>query len=164
MGEISPKCGWVVWLIPKQGSKPSKKTKSPQKSLFSTQISPFVFPNLTKNPRDGWVGKQIWERYPKKKRFFYTFPYTKFSRGSLRPEILLICGRLIISLPPMQSRPPWLNCRSWQQSDRLIGTNFGFFTGFYYEHILHAHCTSPLKSNHGAGLWKGQRYQRGSNI
>ena len=59
----------------------------------------------------------------------------------------------------MQSRPPWLNCRSWQQSDRLIGTNFGFFTGFHYEHILHAHCTSPLKSNHGLDCEKG----RGNN-
>ena len=32
----------------------SKPLKSPQKSHFSTQISPFVLPNLTKTL--GWVG------------------------------------------------------------------------------------------------------------
>ena len=47
----------------------SKPLKSPRKSPFSTQISPFVFPNLTKTL--GWVGKQIWERSPKK-TFFWT--------------------------------------------------------------------------------------------
>ena len=35
--EIFPKCGWVRWLIPKQGPNP-----------------PFVFPNLTKTL--GWMG------------------------------------------------------------------------------------------------------------
>ena len=45
-------------------SKPLKK----KTRLFFTQISPFVFPNLTK-PWGGWVGKHIWERYPKKKVF-----------------------------------------------------------------------------------------------
>ena len=52
--DIFPKCGWVGWLIPKQCSNPSKPPKSPRKSPFSTQISPFVFPNLTKTL--GWVG------------------------------------------------------------------------------------------------------------
>ena len=49
--EISPKCGWVGWP-------------------FSTRISPFVLPNITKTL--GWVGKHIWERSPKK-RIFYSF-------------------------------------------------------------------------------------------
>ena len=47
---VFPKCGWVGWLIPKQGPNPSK---APRKSPFSTQISPFVFSNLTKTL--GWV-------------------------------------------------------------------------------------------------------------
>ena len=33
-------------------------------SLSSNENSPFVLPNLTKTL--GWVGKQIWERSPKK--------------------------------------------------------------------------------------------------
>ena len=49
--EISPKYGWVGWP-------------------FSTRISPFVLPNLTKTL--GWVGNQIWERSPEKKRYFWT--------------------------------------------------------------------------------------------
>ena len=52
--EISPKCGWVGWP-------------------FSTRISPFVLPNLTKTL--GWVGKQIWESSTKK-TFFLRFPWT----------------------------------------------------------------------------------------
>ena len=52
--EIFPKCGWVGWLIPKQGPNPSKPPQLPRKSPFTTQISPFVFPNLTKTL--GWVG------------------------------------------------------------------------------------------------------------
>ena len=46
--------GWVGRLIPKQGPNPSKPPKSPRKSPFSTQISPFGFPNLTKTL--GWLG------------------------------------------------------------------------------------------------------------
>ena len=49
--EIFPKCGWVGWLIPKQGPTPSK---SPRKLPFSTRISTCVFPNLAKTL--GWVG------------------------------------------------------------------------------------------------------------
>ena len=52
------------WLTPKQGPNPSKPPKSPRKSPFSTLISPFVFPNLG-------VGKQIWERFPKKNGIFF---------------------------------------------------------------------------------------------
>ena len=53
--EISPKCGWVGWP-------------------FSTRISPFVLPNLTKTL--GWVGNQIWERSPEKKTLLLDeFPY-----------------------------------------------------------------------------------------
>ena len=49
--ENSPKNGWVGWLVPK----PTPKTpKSPPKLPFVTQISPFVFLNLTKTLR--WVG------------------------------------------------------------------------------------------------------------
>ena len=65
--EISPKCGWVGWLIPKQGQ---KTPKSPWKSTFSTGISPFVLPNLTKTL--GWVGgKTNLGEISQKKRFFF---------------------------------------------------------------------------------------------
>ena len=50
--EISPKCGWVGWLISKQGPNPSK---SPENCPFFTQKSPFVLPNLTKTL--GWVNR-----------------------------------------------------------------------------------------------------------
>ena len=67
--EIFPKCGWMGWLIPKQGPIPSKPPQITPKSPFLTQISPFVFPNLTKTL--GWVGKQIWENSPQKKFFLF---------------------------------------------------------------------------------------------
>ena len=61
--DIFPKCGWVGWLIPKQGPNPSKPP----------QIAPkiaFFDPNFTlQKPWGGWVGKHIWERYSKKNGF-----------------------------------------------------------------------------------------------
>ena len=45
--------GWGGWL-PNKVQTPQNPPKSPRKSPFSTQISPFVFPNLTKTL--GWVG------------------------------------------------------------------------------------------------------------
>ena len=65
--DIFPKCGWVGWLIPKQGPNPPKL---PRKLPFSTKISPFVFPNLTKTL--GWVH-----------RFGKTFIKNAFFRPSL---------------------------------------------------------------------------------
>ena len=41
--------------------------KSPRKLPLLTQISPSVVSNLTKTL--GWVGKQIWENFPKKMAF-----------------------------------------------------------------------------------------------
>ena len=55
--------GWGGWF-PNKVQTPQNPTKSPRKSPFSTQILPFVFPNITKTL--GWVCKQIWERPPKK--------------------------------------------------------------------------------------------------
>ena len=64
--------GWGGWL-PNKVQTLQNPPKLPRKSPFSTQISPFVFPNLTKTL--GWVGKQIWERHPKKNGFFFgSFP------------------------------------------------------------------------------------------
>ena len=50
---------WVGVVADSQTrSKSLKKTKSLRKSPFSTQISPFVLPNLTKNPAVcGWVNR-----------------------------------------------------------------------------------------------------------
>ena len=67
--EISPKCGWVGWLIPNKVQTPQTHAKSPRKWPFLTRISPFVLPNLTKT----LLGKQIWERSPKKTYFFTPF-------------------------------------------------------------------------------------------
>ena len=43
---------WRIWpkksTIPKQGPNPSKPPQTTPKIAFSTQISPFVFPNITK--------------------------------------------------------------------------------------------------------------------
>ena len=61
--EIFPKCGWVGWLFPKQGPNPSKP---PKIAFFDTNFT-FRFPKSHKNPG---VGKQIWERFPKKTFFF----------------------------------------------------------------------------------------------
>ena len=41
--DIFPKCGWVGWLIPKQGPNPSKPPQIAPKIALSTQNSPFVF-------------------------------------------------------------------------------------------------------------------------
>ena len=53
---------WVGGVADSQTrSKPlKKKTKSPQKLPFLTQISPMVLPNLTKKTG---VGKHIWENF-----------------------------------------------------------------------------------------------------
>ena len=66
--ESSPKCGWVGWLIPKQGPKPP--------------ITPKIDPNFTfrspkshKNPGvGGWVNR-FGRDLPKKTGFFFgSFP------------------------------------------------------------------------------------------
>ena len=46
-------------------------------NFWTNENSPFVFPNLTKTL--GWVGKHIWERYPKKTIFLY-LPLSAFIR------------------------------------------------------------------------------------
>ena len=63
-GEILPKCGWVGWLIPKQAPNPQQQ-KITLKIAFVDQNFTFCSPKSHKNP---WVGKQIWDRSPKKKR------------------------------------------------------------------------------------------------
>ena len=69
-GEISPKRGWVGWLIPKQGPNPSKPPQiTPKIALFDPNL-PFVLPNLTKAL--GWVNR-LGRDLPKK-RFFLLLP------------------------------------------------------------------------------------------
>ena len=69
--DIFPKCGWVGWLIPKQGPNPSKPPQIAPKIAFFDPNFTFRFPKSHKNPGvGGWVnrfGKDI----PKKKRFFF---------------------------------------------------------------------------------------------
>ena len=74
--EIFPKCGWVGWLIPKQGPNPSKPLKTPpnhpENRLFRPEFH-LSYPKSHKNPgMGGWVntfGKDI----PKKTRFFFGY-------------------------------------------------------------------------------------------
>ena len=54
-------CGVVI---------PKPPPNHPENCPFFTRISPFVFPNLTKNPG---VGSKIWESFPPKKTFFFYF-------------------------------------------------------------------------------------------
>ena len=56
--DISPKCGWVGWLIPKQGPNPSKPTQiTPKIALFDPNF-PFRFLKSHKNPGVGrWVNR-----------------------------------------------------------------------------------------------------------
>ena len=51
--EISPKCGWVGWLIPKQGPNPSKPPQITPKIALFYQNFTFCSPKSHKNP---WVG------------------------------------------------------------------------------------------------------------
>ena len=68
--EISPKCGWVGWLTPKQGPNPSKPPQIAPKIAFFDPNFTFRSPKSHKNPGvGGWVnrfGKDI----PKKTGFF----------------------------------------------------------------------------------------------
>ena len=68
--EISPKCGWLGWLNPKQGPNPSKKKNPFENRLFRPEFH-LLFSQISQKTWDGWVGKQIYlSRSPKKKRFF----------------------------------------------------------------------------------------------
>ena len=71
--DIFPKCGWVGWLIPKQGPNPSKPPQIAPKIAFFDPNFTFRFPKSHKNPGvGGWVnrfGKDI-----PKKRFFLAAP------------------------------------------------------------------------------------------
>ena len=67
--DIFPKCGWVGWLIPKQGPNPSKPPQIAPKIAFFDPNFTFRFPKSHKNPGvGGWenrFGKDI-----QKKTFF----------------------------------------------------------------------------------------------
>ena len=69
--ECFPKYGSVGWLIAKPGHPPPKKKKNhPENRLFWPEFH-LSFSKISQKPWGGWVGKQIWERYPKKKTFFF---------------------------------------------------------------------------------------------
>ena len=72
--EISPKCGCVGWLTPKQGPNPSKPPQiTPKIALFDPNFT-FRSPKSHKNPGvGGWVNR-FGRDLPKKNVFFYTFP------------------------------------------------------------------------------------------
>ena len=56
--EISPKCGWVGWLIPKQGPNPSKPPQIAPKITFFDPNFTFRSPKSHKNPGvGGWVNR-----------------------------------------------------------------------------------------------------------
>ena len=68
--EISPKCGWVGWLTPKQGPNPSKPPQiTPKIALFDPNFT-FRSPKSHKNPGvGGWVNR-FGRDLPKKTVFF----------------------------------------------------------------------------------------------
>ena len=68
--DIFPKCGLVGWLIPKQGSNPSKKNQITPKIAFFDPNFTFRFPKSYKNPGvGGWVNR-FGKGFPKKTCFF----------------------------------------------------------------------------------------------
>ena len=69
--EISPKCGWVGWLTPKQGPNPSKPPQiAPKIALFDPNFT-FRSPKSHKNPGvGGWVNR-FGRDLPKKTGFFF---------------------------------------------------------------------------------------------
>ena len=72
--EIFPKCGWVGWLIPKQGPTPSKTPQITAKIAFFDPNFTFSFPKSRKNP---WVGEWVstfGKDLPKKRLFFGRLP------------------------------------------------------------------------------------------
>ena len=72
--EISPKCGCVGWLTPKQGPNPSKPPKITSKvALFDPNFT-FRSPKYHKNPGvGGWVNR-FWRDLPKITGFFLAAP------------------------------------------------------------------------------------------
>ena len=72
--EISPKCGWVGWLTPKQGPNPSKPPQiTPKIALFDPNFT-FRTPKSHKNPGvGGWVNR-FGRDLPKKTVFFWQLP------------------------------------------------------------------------------------------
>ena len=57
-GEISPKRGWVGWLIPKQGPNPSKLPQITPKITFFDPNFTFWFPKSHKySGMGGWVNR-----------------------------------------------------------------------------------------------------------
>ena len=70
--EISPKCGWVGWLTPKQGPNPSKPPQIAPKIAFFDPNFTFRSPKSHKNPGvGGWVNR--FGRDLPKKTFFFCF-------------------------------------------------------------------------------------------
>ena len=77
--EISPKCGWVGWLTPKQGPNPSKKNQIAPKIAFFDPNFTFRSPKSHKNPGvGGWVNR-FGKGFPKKTVFFLAASLNTFS-------------------------------------------------------------------------------------
>ena len=75
MGDLSQM--WVGGVADSQTrSKPLKTPPNhPENRPFRPEFH-LSFSQISQKPWGGWVGKQIWERSPKKKRFFFgSFPY-----------------------------------------------------------------------------------------
>ena len=74
--EIFPKCGWVGWLIPKQGPNPSKPPQIPPKIAFFDPNFTFRFPKSHKNPGVGGCLNRFGKGLPKKTDYFFD-PFPK---------------------------------------------------------------------------------------
>ena len=86
--DIFPKCGWVGWLIPKQGPNPSNPPQiAPKIALFDPNFT-FRFPKSYKNPGvGGWVNR-FGKGFPKKNVFFWQLPLWRKHNEQCTQEIL----------------------------------------------------------------------------
>ena len=72
-GEISPKRGWVGWLIPKQGPNPSKPPPNCSENRFFRPKFHLSFSQISQKPWGGWVNR-FGKGLPKKTFFWDIFP------------------------------------------------------------------------------------------
>ena len=85
-------------------------------NLFSRLFWPkfhLSFSQISQKPWGGWVGKQIWERFPKKKRvFFWQLPLCKQRLTLINPSVsgnlyLVKCQWIWFQKNEICLHPPW---------------------------------------------------------
>ena len=79
---------WVGGVADSQTrSKPLKTPPNcPENRLFRPKFH-LSFSQISQKPWGGWVGKQIWEKYPKKNVFFLAASLTEYNRNNKNYEV-----------------------------------------------------------------------------